>query len=113
MKGSDIQKIRGAVYVGILKEHRSVDPLHHTPRVGFRKVGIALEHGQGLVAEHLGNLQETCPIHGEVGSERVAQVVEAEVSDVCPLDGILPRLTDAYRSLAGSVREDKHGINTA
>jgi hypothetical protein len=40
-------------------------------------------------------------------------IVEVEVSDVCSLDCVLPRLTDTRRFLAGSVRKDKHGINTA
>ena len=43
----------------------------------------------------------------------VAEVMKAEVRNVCTLDGRLPRLTDTQRSLSGGIREDERGINPA
>jgi hypothetical protein len=60
--------------------------------MGFREVGIPLDHGQGFVPQHLGALQQAGTIHGEIRGCGVAQVVK--VSDVCTAYRVVPGIPD-------------------
>ncbi len=82
----------GAVHGRLPAEDALIHPLDNTACVGLAEMGIPLDHGQGLMPQHLGDLHEAGPIHGQVRSCTVPQVVEAAILDASSLESGIPRI---------------------
>ena len=65
----------------------------------FGKVRIALDHLQGLVAKHIGNLGQRGAVHGKIACGAMPEVVKTEVLYVGLLEGRLPGLLHIFRFL--------------
>jgi hypothetical protein len=68
-------------------------------------MGIPLDHIEGLVPQHLSDLQETGAVHGEVGRCGVPQVVKMETLDPRSPYRTLPCGSDIGWSGSRGVRE--------
>ncbi len=65
------------------------------------EVGVALDHGEGLVAQGGGELRERRAGHRQVGGQCMTDVVEMEILDIALAQGLLPGFAREGR-LAGA-----------
>ena len=70
--------------MSLVSKYSRIHPLYHTPSVGFREMGVPLDHSQGLVPERLSDLGQAGHRHGEVGGCGVPQVVAPKIYDAYP-----------------------------
>lgn len=71
------------------------------------KMGVALDHLEGFVPQHLGDLRQRRPVHGQIRGGGVAKIVEADVLDARPLQRQRPGLAhvDGFRGIAAGEKE--------
>ena len=80
-----------------LRKHRRVHAGHHTGRMGLGQVGVAFDHLQRLVAQHLRNLHQAGALHGQVRRRTMPEIVEAKVGNPGLTQGLVKRVAQIER----------------